>query len=90
MNLRHAVALALLLVPAVAEAQSTGGQIVGRTIDESGGPIPGAFVTLRPSRPAPGLVELEALCNIFFAFSNLRRKLVDALAELRARRRAAK
>ena len=44
MGLRNAVALVLLLLPAVAEAQSTRGHIVGRTVDETGTPIPGAFV----------------------------------------------
>ncbi len=63
MIVRISVALALLLLPAVAFAQSPRGQIVGRTVDESGGPIPGAFVTLRPFRPAPALVELEALSD---------------------------
>jgi hypothetical protein len=63
MALRNAIALALLLVPAGAEAQATRGQIDGRTIDESGAPIPGAFVTVRPSRPAAGHVELEVLSD---------------------------
>jgi len=59
---RNVLALALLLLPAGAEAQAARGQIVGRTIDEGGGPLP-AFVTLRPSRPAAGLVELEVLSD---------------------------
>jgi hypothetical protein len=63
MALRNAIALALLLVPAGAEAQATGGQIGGRTIDERGAPIPGAFVTVRPLKPAAGHVELEVLSD---------------------------
>ena len=63
MALRNAIALALLLVPAGAAAQATRGQIAGRAIDESGAPIPGAFVTMRPSKPAAGHVELEVLSD---------------------------
>lgn len=63
MALRNAIAIVLLLVPAGAEAQATRGQIVGSTIDESGAPIPGAFVTIRPSKPAAGHVELEVLSD---------------------------
>ncbi|MSO49824.1 MAG: carboxypeptidase regulatory-like domain-containing protein [Acidobacteria bacterium] len=63
MALRNAIGLALLLVPAVAEAQATRGQIAGRTIDESGAPIPGAFVTVRPSKPVAGHLELEVLSD---------------------------
>src|SRR5688572_10436792 len=58
MALRNALAIALLLVPTGAEAQTTRAQIAGRTIDESGSPIPGAFVTVRPSKPGAGAVEL--------------------------------
>src|SRR5688572_13987402 len=58
MALRNALAIALLLVPTGAEAQTTRTQIAGRTIDESGSPIPGAFVTIRPSKPGAGAVEL--------------------------------
>jgi hypothetical protein len=60
---RCVVALALLLLPVGAAAQETRGQIAGRTIGESGAPIPGAFVTLRPSRPDAGSVELEVLSD---------------------------
>src|SRR5688572_3704136 len=62
MALRNALAIALLLVPTGAEAQTTRAQIAGRTIDESGSPIPGAFVTVRPSKPGAA-VELEALSD---------------------------
>jgi hypothetical protein len=63
MNLKTALSLALLLVSAVAEAQTTHGQVTGRTVDESGAPIPGVFVTVRPAAPAAGLVEREALSD---------------------------
>ena len=63
MALSHAVALALVLVPAGAAAQATPGQIAGRTVDESGAPIPGAFVTVRSSKPVAGQVELEVLSD---------------------------
>ena len=63
MALRNALALALLLMPAGAEAQATRGQIAGRTTDERGAPTPGAFVTVRPTRPADGHVELEVLSD---------------------------
>ncbi len=63
MELRTAVALVLFLVPTVAAAQSTGGRIVGRTVDEAGATIRGALVTVRPSQPVAGRVELEALSD---------------------------
>jgi protocatechuate 3,4-dioxygenase beta subunit len=63
MALRHAFAVALLVMPIGAEARTTRGQIAGRTIDETGAPIPGAFVTVRPSKPAAGHVELEVLSD---------------------------
>lgn len=55
--------IALVLLSALAAAQSPRGHVVIRTIDESGVPIPGAFVTIRPSKPGAGLVELEALSD---------------------------
>jgi hypothetical protein len=63
MALRNAIAIALLLMPVVATAQGTRGQIVGRTIDEIDAPIPGVFVTVRPAGPAAGGVELEILSD---------------------------
>lgn len=70
---RNAIAIALLLVPAGVEAQATRGQIAGRAIDESGAPISGAFVTVRPSKPAAGHVELEVLSDESgrFRFDNI-------------------
>jgi len=63
MSLRHAIAIALLLTPTGAEAQATRTEIAGKTIDERGSPIPGAFVTVRPSRPGAGSIELELLSD---------------------------
>ncbi len=63
MALRNVVAIILLLLPRGAEAQTTRGQLAGRTIDEGGSPIHGAFVTVRPSRPGAGPVELEVLSD---------------------------
>lgn len=40
-----------------------GRQVVGRVVDSAGGSLPGAFVTLRPSRPSSGLPELEAISD---------------------------
>jgi hypothetical protein len=57
MALRIAIAIALLLAPTGAQAQPTRAQIAGRTIDERGSPVSGAFVTVRSSKPGAGAVE---------------------------------
>jgi hypothetical protein len=63
MAVRTALALVLLLVPAGGAAQGTRGHIAGTTLGESGAPIPGAFVTIRPGKAAAGPVELEVFSD---------------------------
>jgi hypothetical protein len=40
------LALALLFVPVLADAQTNVGQVSGRVTDQSGGALPGAVVTV--------------------------------------------
>jgi hypothetical protein len=63
MKARVAVAIVLLLGGAGADAQDARAGITGRTVDESRSSIPGAFVTLRPSGPGAGGIELEVLSD---------------------------
>ena len=63
-SVRFAVALVLLLVSVVAEAQPAARrQLIGRVVDNAGRSIPGAFVTVRPSQQSNGLPELEAVAD---------------------------
>jgi Carboxypeptidase regulatory-like domain/TonB-dependent Receptor Plug Domain len=55
LNILGPVAIGMLLLPAIARAQTNVGQISGRIVDASGGALPGATVTITNERT--GLVQ---------------------------------